>query len=135
MPRFHLAFPVVDLESTRDFYVEVLGCRQGRRTDEWIDLDFHGHQLSAHRVMRMTPQPTNNVDGQQVPVCHFGLVLEVEAWKRLRDRLVGAGVAFLIGPGLRFAGEPGEQWTMFVSDPSGNGLEFKAFTDPNGVFR
>lgn len=133
-PLFHLAFPVLDLDETRDFYVGLLGCRQGRSTDEWVDLDFHGHQLSAHRVARMAEQPTNYVDGRRVPVAHFGLVLDVPGWKRLRDRLSGAGVEFLIEPHLRFRGQAAEQWTMFLRDPSGNGIEFKAFTDPRGVF-
>lgn len=135
MPPFHLAFPIRDIEETRRFYVDVLGCRTGREAERWIDFDFFGHQISAHVVD--TPEahvPTNVVDGKDVPVRHFGAVLTMDAWKALRDRLVAAGADFLIEPYIRFAGEVGEQATLFVLDPSGNGLEFKAFADPDRIF-
>lgn len=127
LPPFHLAFPVTDLAATRRFFVEALGCRVGREGDRWIDFDFHGHQISAHRVETMPAVPTNQVEDKAVPVAHFGLILEWEAWERLAARLREHGVAFLIEPHVRFEGLPGEQGTFFVIDPSGNGLEFKSF--------
>lgn len=134
MPPFHLAFPVTDLEATRCFYVDLLRCRAGREAERWLDLDFFGHQISAHLVEQMPPVPTNRVDGKDVPVCHFGAVLDWEAWHAMADRLRAARADFIIEPYLRFAGEVGEQATMFVRDPSGNGLEFKSFRDPSQLF-
>lgn len=132
---FHLAFPIRDIESTRRFYVELLGCAVGREAERWIDFDFYGHQISAHVVERPESHvPTNPVDGKDVPVRHFGAVLPMGEWERLRDRLQAADVEFLIAPYVRFRGEVGEQATMFVLDPSGNGLEFKAFADPSRLF-
>lgn len=131
---FHLAFPVLDIENTRRFYRDVLGCAIGRETDEWIDLDLAGHQLSAHRVERMPSYGTNDVDGCQVPVLHFGLVLPLAEWERLRERLDACEVEYLIPPHVRFKGKSGEQHTMFIRDPSGNGLEFKGFKDLSAVF-
>lgn len=132
---FHLAFPIRDIESTRRFYVDVLGCRVGREAERWIDFDFRGHQISAHVVDQPEERvPTNVVDGKDVPVRHFGVVLPMEQWRALRDRLRDAGLEFLIEPHVRFEGEVGEQATMFVLDPSGNGLEFKAFADPSRLF-
>lgn len=134
-PTFHLAFPVLDIEATRRFYVEVLGCRVGRFAERWIDFDFAGHQLSAHRVeVGEGEVSTNLVDGDNVPVRHFGLILEWDAWHALRDRLRASGQTFLIEPHVRFRGEVGEQSTMFLLDPSGNALEFKSFRDPSRVF-
>lgn len=133
-PPFHLAFPIRDVESTRDFYVSLLGCRVGREAERWIDFDFYGHQISAHVSPPEAEVATNEVDGKRVPVRHFGVVLDWDAWHALAERLRGAGVAFLIEPGVRFEGEVGEQATMFISDPSGNGLEFKAFRDPSCLF-
>lgn len=134
-PPFHLAFPVTDIEATRRFYLDVLGCGLGREAERWIDFDFFGHQISAHLVDRAEPTaPTNPVDGDDIPVRHFGAVLPWEAWHALRDRLRGAGVAFLVEPHIRFRGEPGEQATMFIEDPSGNALEFKSFKDPGRLF-
>ncbi len=138
-PAFHLAFPVVDIAATRRFYVEVLGCGVGRSAERWIDFDFHGHQLSAHLIdERDARSATNPVDGDNVPVRHFGLILEWNAWHALRDRLrsqlAARGEAFLIEPHVRFQGEIGEQSTMFLVDPSGNALEFKSFRDPSRVF-
>ena len=134
-PRFHLAFPVSDIEATRRFFVELLGCKVGREASRWIDFDFFGHQLSAHLVDEAETAVHNPVDGKQVPVRHFGLILEWSEWERLAERLRNAGVEFLIEPYVRFAGEPGEQGTFFVKDPSGNALEFKTFREDSGVFR
>ncbi len=134
-PAFHLAFPVLDIEATRRFYVDVLGCRVGRSAERWIDFDFAGHQLSAHRVDAGDGAvSTNLVDGDNVPARHFGLILEWSAWHALRDRLLASGQSFLIEPHVRFRGEVGEQSTMFLLDPSGNALEFKSFRDPSRVF-
>jgi hypothetical protein len=133
-PPFHLAFPVTDLPATRRFFVDVLGCTVGREAERWIDFDFHGHQLSAHLVDQPIAAPTNRVDGKDVPVLHFGLVMEWNAWHALAERLKAADTAFLIEPGIRFAGQTGEQATMFLLDPSGNALEFKSFRDPSQLF-
>jgi extradiol dioxygenase family protein len=135
MPPFHLAFPVLDIETTRSFYVELLGCHVGREAEKWIDFDFHGHQISAHvRPEECTPISANGVDGDQVPVRHFGLVLGWETWNALGRKLQQAEVSFIIDPKVRFEGEPGEQGTFFVRDPSGNALEFKSFKNPEKLF-
>lgn len=132
---FHLAFPVADLEATRAFYVDVLGCSVGRTDARWIDFDLGGNQLSAHlRPEELGAARTNPVDGDDVPVRHFGLVLPWADWHRLADRLRGAGTEFLIEPRVRFEGQAGEQATMFLLDPSGNALEFKSFRDPEQLF-
>lgn len=134
-PRFHLAFPVHDLDQARAFYGGVLGCPEGRSSPEWVDFDLHGHQIVAHLAPEaLDGAVTNQVDGDAVPVRHFGLVLSMDAWRALADRLRGAGIAFLIEPHVRFQGEPGEQATLFVRDPSGNALEFKAFADIGRLF-
>lgn len=134
-PPFHLAFPIVDLATTRAFYGELLGCREGRSAPRWIDFDFFGHQISAHLVdAALKRAETNMVDGDDVPVRHFGAVLEWSAWHALADRLRAAGTRFLIEPHVRFRGEVGEQATMFLLDPSGNALEFKSFQDPARMF-
>ena len=133
-PRFHLAFPVRDLAEARAFYGGLLGCPEGRSADDWVDFDFHGHQIVAHLAAETASSATNLVDGESVPVRHFGAILEVDDWKRLADRLVAAGTRFLIEPQTRFKGEAGEQRTMFFLDPSGNALEFEAFTDDAQVF-
>jgi hypothetical protein len=133
-PPFHLAFPVRDVDSTRAFYAGVLGCPVGRASERWIDFDFFGHQLSAH-VAAADVLATNAVDGDDVPVRHFGVVLTLERWRELAERLRAAGVEFLIEPRIRFRGEVGEQATLFLRDPSGNALEFKAFADPARLFR
>ena len=133
-PPFHLAFPISDLQATRDFYTKILGCKLGRESDRWIDFDFWGHQVTAHLVEQMPDVATNPVDGKQVPSSHFGCVLDWEAWHELADRLKVAELNFLIGPYIRFEGEPGEQATMFIEDPSGNGLEFKSFKRPEALF-
>ena len=135
MTPFHLALPVHDLTAARRFYAGLLGCPVGREAERWIDFDFHGHQLSVHLVdAAQELVPRNEVDGEQVPARHFGAVLSVEQWKQLRDRLLTSGKSFLIEPQVRFEGEPGEQHTMFLLDPSGNALEFKAFADPEQLF-
>jgi len=135
MTRFHLAFPVTDLEETRSFYGELLGAGVGREDARWIDFDFFGHQLSAHLVDdRISEDPVNAVDGDSVPCRHFGVILDWEAWQELADRLRRANVQFAIEPHVRFSGKVGEQATMFFRDPSGNALEFKAFRDPDQVF-
>ena len=163
-PRFHLAIPVADLEAARTFYVDLLGCGVGRESDTWIDFDFFGHQVTAHLSPAEAPliasdtaathpagskpesvgggrdarvpgeAATNPVDGKQVPVRHFGVILEWQAWHALAERLRRAGVDFLIEPYVRFRGQVGEQATLFVLDPSRNGLEFKAFKDESHLF-
>ncbi len=133
-PRFHLAFGVDDLDAARRFYGHVLGCHEGRSTDRWIDFDLAGHQIVAHLVERRAGHATNPVDGDEVPVPHFGLLLAPDDWRSLADRLEAADVDFVIEPHTRFAGEPGEQSTMFVLDPAGNALEFKAFADDSMIF-
>ena len=134
IPRFHLAFPVRDLAEARTFYGDLLGCPEGRSSDEWIDFDFHGHQIVAHLAAGEALAPTNPVDGEAVPVRHFGVILEMQAWRDLAERLQAAGTRFLIEPQIRFAGQAGEQATLFFLDPSGNALEFKAFADDAMVF-
>jgi extradiol dioxygenase family protein len=134
-PRFHLAFPVSDLQLARQFYVEMLGCRVGRESESWIDFDFFGHQITAHlsrEEARLVA--ANPVDGNNVPVRHFGVILEWELWHELAGRLEDANVPFVISPHIRFKGEVGEQATLFVQDPSGNALEFKSFKDMSRVF-
>ena len=134
-PRFHLAIPVTDLPRTRAFYTELLDCGVGRESDRWIDFDLAGHQVTAHLVDAEESGPaTNPVDGHDVPVRHFGVILDVPAWDALAARLRAATVDFLIEPHVRFEGSAGEQRTLFLLDPSGNGLEFKAFADDAMVF-
>lgn len=170
LPPFHLAFPVSDLDATRRFYGQVLGCRMGRSAERWVDFELYGHQISAHlrraepTAQAGQPGPTppshsdrvdtappetggetggdprpgvalhNPVDGKQVPVPHFGAILPWDDWQALAERLQAAEVEFVIEPYVRFAGEPGEQGTLFVLDPSGNALEFKSFRDPSKIF-
>ena len=132
---FHIAFPVDDLVAARHFYGTVLGCLEGRSDADWIDFNLYGHQIVAHRVDRPRSAPAHNpVDGYAVPVPHFGVVLSPADWQALADRLIAHGVAFVIEPQTRFAGQPGEQSTMFFLDPAGNALEFKAFADMGQLF-
>jgi len=132
---FHLAFPVRDLEEARAFYGGVLGCPEGRSSEAWIDFDFFGHQIVAHLSRGgQGAEATNEVDGHGVPVRHFGVVLQWEEFPRVADRLRARGVKFTIEPYLRFQGQPGEQMTMFLADPSGNAIEFKAFKEPRRLF-
>jgi extradiol dioxygenase family protein len=134
-PRFHLAFPVHDLAEARAFYGHLLGCQEGRSSSEWVDFDFFGHQIVAHLSgSGGGAEAHNRVDGEDVPVRHFGVILEMPEWRDLAARLRAAGVNFLIEPGVRFAGRPGEQATLFVQDPSGNAVEFKAFANDDMVF-
>ena len=134
-PLFHLAFPVDDLAAARAFYGGLLGCREGRSSDQWIDFDLRGHQIVAHLAPEaVRARASNPVDGEDVPVPHFGLVLAMADWRALADRLERAGVDFLIPPSVRFAGQAGEQATMFFLDPAGNALEFKAMADPAKLF-
>ncbi|MFE6050443.1 VOC family protein [Kitasatospora sp. NPDC056446] len=135
-PAFHLAFPVDDLARARAFYGGVLGLPEGRSSDGWVDWDFHGHQVVTHLVAGpgLGAAGHGTVDGRPVPVPHFGLVLDVEAFHDLARRLAQAGTEFVIEPSLRFEGQPGEQWTMFLLDPAGNALEFKAFRDESRLF-
>lgn len=132
--RFHLAFPVSDLGATEYFYVERLGCRTGRRSERWIDFDLGGHQITAHLADDCGDRSANAVDGDQVPVPHFGLILSWDDWQELASRLEDLQTNFVISPRVRFAGQAGEQATMFLRDPSGNALEFKAFRDQSGIF-
>ncbi|MEO6588506.1 MAG: VOC family protein [Pyrinomonadaceae bacterium] len=132
---FHLAFPVNDLESSREFYGTILGCEEGRNSEHWIDFNLFGHQIVAH----LAPENAgiahkNKVDADDVPVPHFGVVLPMDEFHNLAERLKSKGVKFIIEPKIRFAGEVGEQATMFFLDPSGNALEFKAFADFSQVF-
>jgi len=132
---FHLAFPVHDLDAARTFYGEVLGCREGRSSDQWIDFDLYGHQIVAHLDPAAKPVAVaNEVDGHHVPVPHFGVVLRPNDWHALAGRVEAAGVRFGIAPHTRFKGLAGEQSTMFFLDPSGNALEFKAFADDAMIF-
>lgn len=132
---FHLAFPVHDLDSARAFYGGLLGCPEGRSSDRWIDYDFFGHQIVAHLDPEMEPRRHSNpVDGHDVPVPHFGVVLGMDEWRALSRKLRDAGLDFVIEPGIRFEGQPGEQATMFFLDPSGNALEIKAMRDPAKLF-
>ncbi|MCG8435826.1 MAG: VOC family protein [Gammaproteobacteria bacterium] len=133
-PLFHLAFPVNDLESTRKFYGSILNCKIGRELERWVDFDFFGHQITAHFASEDSTTPTNEVDGHKVPVRHFGAILEWSDWETLAARLSELDVEFLIKPYVRFKGEPGEQGTFFINDPSGNTLEFKSFRNKDMVF-
>jgi hypothetical protein len=134
-PLFHLAIPVDDLAAARAFYGGLLGCREGRSAETWVDFDFFGHQVVAHLAPdEAGHRQTSAVDGRQVPVRHFGVILAMHQWRALAERLTAAGVGFVIEPYVRFRGEPGEQATMFLLDPAGNALEFKAFADLGRVF-
>ena len=135
MPPFHLAFPVHDLAAARAFYGETLGCPEGRSSDEWVDFDFFGHQIVAHLVPESEAgRASNPVDGHDVPVPHFGAVLDMAAWEELAARLEAAGIDFAIPPTVRFRDQAGEQATMFFRDPSGNALEIKAMARPENLF-
>jgi len=134
-PPFHLAFPVHDLALARQFYGGLLGCSEGRSADDWVDFDFFGHQIVAHlSADELGAAQTNAVDGQKVPIRHFGVVLDMDRWRALADQLTAAGIDFVIAPYVRFKGEPGEQATMFFLDPSGNAIELKAFADLGSLF-
>ncbi|MFM0322161.1 VOC family protein [Caballeronia glebae] len=135
MPPFHLAFPVHSLAAAREFYGELLGCPEGRSSDAWVDFDFYGHQIVAHLAPEEAGHRTTSaVDGDAVPVRHFGVVLSIPQWQELADKLRAAGTRFIIEPHVRFKGEVGEQATMFFLDPSGNAVEIKAFADMTSLF-
>ena len=135
LPLFHLAFPVTSLEKARAFYGGLLGCPEGRSAEDWVDFNFYGHQIVAHLAPEEAGhRGTSAVDGDNVPVRHFGAVLPMEEWDRLAHKLKAAGVRFIIEPHVRFKDEVGEQATMFLLDPCGNALEFKAFKDISQVF-
>jgi hypothetical protein len=134
-PRFHLAFPVRSLAEARDFYGSLLGCPEGRSSNEWIDFDFFGHQIVAHlSADEDDGKAFNVVDGEEVPVRHFGVILTMAQWRALADKLSREKVPFTIAPDVRFEGGPSEQATFFIRDPSGNALEFKAFDDESRIF-
>jgi extradiol dioxygenase family protein len=135
LPPFHLAFPVDDLAAARGFYGELLGCPEGRSAEDWVDFDLYGHQIVAHLApATVRRRSTNEVDGEHVPVPHFGIVLTMDVWKALAARLQAADMQFVIEPTVRFEGQPGEQATMFFLDPAGNALEFKAMANPANLF-
>lgn len=131
---FHLAYNVTDLEGARRFYKEILGCTEGRSTETWVDFDFYGHQLSLHKGKPFKTENTGQVAGCLVPMPHLGMILPLPEWQELADRLKEANTDFILEPSVRFQGEPGEQWTMFFRDPSGNPIEVKGFADFEGVF-
>jgi len=131
---FHLAFPVNDLKATEAFYVDVLGCKVGRKSGTWIDFDFFGHQITAHLRASVEKATVSQVDADQVPVPHFGIVLTMDDWQGLASRIAAVGAECFIGPKIRFQGEVGEQGTLFIRDPSGNALEFKGFNQLDQVF-
>lgn len=131
---FHLAYHVTDLDAARTFYGDILGCTEGRSTETWVDFNFFGHQLSLHLGEPFQTTNTGKVGDHMVPMPHLGLVLHLPDWQALADRLVQAGVAFVLPPSVRFEGQPGEQWTMFFRDPCGNPIEVKGFRDLGAVF-
>ena len=131
---FHFAFNVTHLDSARQFYGQVLGCREGRSTETWVDFDFFGHQISLHLGEPLRTAATGRVGDKLVPMPHFGLILALPAWQGMADRLVAAGTAFVLPPQVRFENQPGEQWTMFFLDPFGNPIEIKGFRDLEAVY-
>ncbi|MEL7036306.1 MAG: VOC family protein [Cyanobacteria bacterium J06592_8] len=134
-PRFHLAFPVNDLEQTRNFYKGLLGCVEGRSCEIWVDFDFFGHQITAHlQSSAQSSVSTNPVDGEKVPIRHFGVILDWNQWHQLAERLNNQNIEFIIQPQIRFQGKAGEQATLFIKDPSGNVLEFKSFQNESQIF-
>lgn len=134
MSIFHLAFNIGDLDGARRFYGDLLGCDEGRSTDTWVDFNFFGHQISCHLGDPFDHKPTGKVGDHMVPMPHFGVLLEMEQWRALADKLTAAGVDFVLKPTLRFEGEPGEQATMFFLDPFGNPIEIKGMRDLSGAF-
>ena len=134
IPLFHLAFPVGDLQGARDFYGNLLGCGEGRSSESWVDFNFFGHQVVAHLAPSQTQKSSSKVDGDEVPIPHFGVILPMPQWQDLANKLSAAGIEFIIEPHVRFKGEVGEQATMFFRDPFGNALEFKSFQDLSQTF-
>ena len=136
IPRFHIAFPVHNLESASEFYINILGCDTGRESDSWIDFNLYGHQIVAHLSPEdCNPVNSNSVDKDDIPCRHFGVILEWSEWEALQDRIKKFEYLFLVKPKIRFKSKPGEQGTFFVNDPSGNALEFKAFKNDSMVFK
>ena len=132
---FHLAFPIYDLEETINWYVDILGCSIGRQAEKWVDFNFYGHQISAHKINeKMTSLETNPVDGHNIPSRHFGIVMKMEQWEKTVKNLKKNNIQFIIEPNIRFAGEKGEQAIFFIQDPSGNVLEFKSFKNDLMIF-
>tara|TARA_B100001750_G_C15320326_1_gene501874 strand:+ start:423 stop:848 length:426 start_codon:yes stop_codon:yes gene_type:complete len=132
---FHLAFPVVSITKTIDWYIKILGCTIGRKSENWVDFNFFGHQISAHKVKeKNTNADTNPVDGHNVPSRHFGIVLKMNQWDQLCNKMIDSNIRFIIEPNTRFKGEKGEQATFFIQDPSGNVLEFKTFKNDSMIF-
>jgi len=131
---FHLAIPVNNVETCRTFYRNILGCKEGRSSDHWVDFDFFGHQLVIHHKESITKEASNPVDGKEVPIPHFGVVLDMDSFEKLSKELIEKNISFIIEPYVRFEGETGEQATMFFKDPSGNALEFKAFKNKDQLF-
>ena len=132
---FHLAFPVRNLEETKVWYSDVLGCKVGRESSDWIDFNMFGHQVVAHLSDSLDQMATNEVDGEDVPIRHFGIILRPVDWNKLREDIESKGVEFIVKPTTRFKGRSGEQFTMFIKDPSGNALEFKSFSEDNMIFQ
>ena len=131
---FHFAFNITDLDQARAFYGNVLGCKEGRSTDTWVDFDFFGHQISLHLGQPFSTAATGKVGDKMVPMPHFGLIMALPEWQAMADRLTAAGTDFVLPPQGRFLGEPGEQWTMFFLDPFGNPIEIKGFKDLEAVY-
>ncbi|MCB1051280.1 MAG: VOC family protein [Acidobacteria bacterium] len=134
MRPFHLAFPVHDLKAAKDFYCQILGCGTGRESPEWVDFNFFGHQITAHLANTENGVATNPVDGQAIPIRHFGIILTMQDWQALAKHLETLNIDFKVKPQIRFRGMAGEQATLFIADPSGNYLEFKAFNDDRSIF-
>ncbi len=134
LPPFHVAVPVTSLEASRAFYGELLGCPEGRSDEHWIDFNLYGHQFVCHYASQAAPSASNEVDGERVPVPHYGVVLNWSDWEALAEKLTKANADFILEPGVRFTGLPGEQATLFIADPSGNVLEFKAMRNPANLF-
>ena len=132
---FHLAFPVSNLEKTLKWYTETLGCSIGRKSNQWIDFNLYGHQIVAHLSKKLNLSKTNNVDGEKVPIRHFGVILTYDKWDELVEKLDKRNIDFLIKPQIRFKGTKGEQKTFFIKDPDGNALEFKAFKNDSNIFK
>ena len=135
MNLFHLAIPVSDLDSANDFYINVLGCSKGRSSSKWIDFNFYGHQLVCHEVKKSVNKDSNDVDGNNIPVPHFGIILEWNQFQKLSADLQSKNINFIIEPTIRFKGKVGEQAIMFLHDPSGNAIEFKSFKNEEDIFK
>ena len=131
---FHLAFPITDIEKTKEWYTGILGCTIGRESEQWIDFNFFGHQISGHLTTQRNVLPTNQVDNKKIPIRHFGIILSFSDWQNLANRLTSLEIDFVVKPYIRFKGKKGEQSTLFIKDPSNNYLEFKAFKNDEMVF-